>query len=350
MNSSTERIPKRSYNELDTLGSRQRDIFVNNIPFNVSQAGLETALKRMFSKFPGYIAVKKVNLQKGIAFVSFDNEANAAVAVDANQNQSLGPRKIFVQLSDQGGSGGRRFDRENRMNEQRSDGTAGDTLPDAECWFCLANPSMETQNIFAMDESASVYLNAAKGPVTKFHSLLCPVTHFSCFAAASPEVRKLSSEYVNKYCSVFKREDFQVVYYERWIPLGSSAANHMQIHLIPVAKELSESLDWCSVMREKGKESDINFIRVTDHEDVVERMKGILGRVSYLFISFPGKKEADSRDNWLGLGKMNLQFPREIICTALRCSDRIDWQACQQEKNVQEEQVAFLKDKFIGGT
>ena len=325
--------------------SSNRDIFVNNIPFNVSQAGVEAALKRIFSKSTGYVGIKRVVLQKGIAFVTFDSAENAEHAVSLNQDQSLGPRKLFVQLSDEEGSRAKRLERGNRGSEHSNEGSLTDSHPNADCWFCLGNPAMETMSIYCMDPGASVYLNAAKGPVTKFHSLLCPVAHFSCFAAMSPEVRTVCSEYVDKYCRILEADDFQVVYFERWIPLPASAANHMQVNLIPIPAEKSAEIDWVRAIKTRERVNEIQFIPVRDHEAVVEKMRGILGRVSYLFISFPGKR-GGSRENWLGIGRMAFDFPREIICTALSCPERIDWRNCRLEESVQEEVITALKSKF----
>ena len=334
--------PKRPRDELGSSSNSYRDVFVNNIPYNISQAGSEAALKRIFSKYPGFIGVKKVLLQKGIGFVTFDSDINAENAAKSNQNQSLGPRKLFVQVSDPSGGRSRR---DTRGNERRNDGNEADSSPNPDCWFCLANPTMETQGIFSMDETASIYLSLAKGPIEKFHSFLCPVTHFGCFASASAEVRQVCSANVENFRKVLAQEEFDLVYYERWIPLNASSANHMQIHLIPVRSAIANVAEWVSIMKSKAKESDIEFVAVTNHEEVVEKMQGLLGRVSYLFISFPGK-DGTSPECWLGIGKMTFQFPREIICTALNRVERIDWKSCQQDEVSKMEDISFLKGKF----
>lgn len=50
MSESVEEPIKRSHES--SIGEKElRDVFVSNIPYDVSQAGLEGALKRMFGKF-----------------------------------------------------------------------------------------------------------------------------------------------------------------------------------------------------------------------------------------------------------------------------------------------------------
>ena len=341
MSEPVEEQPKRS-RESSVDDKELKDVFVSNIPYDVSQAGLEGALKRMFGKFEGYLGVKRMMLQRGFAIVEFDSADHAQAAVDEAQELKLGPRKLFVKVNDPEGAKKQRLEREAQQDSQRNRGFQVDTSPNPDCWFCLANPKFENHVVFAVDDQASVYAALAKGGITKYHCLLAPVTHYGCYAAASEEVRTTCDDFVGKVCKAMSSMNKDVVYYERWIPMNATAANHMQIHIVPVERDMEA--DWSSIVKTKGKEAEIEFIRIDSHTDVVEKMKGILSRVSYLFISFPGKD--GNRESWLGIGRMSFPFPREIICAGLDCPDRADWKACTQSVELETEQAAELKDHF----
>jgi diadenosine tetraphosphate (Ap4A) HIT family hydrolase len=325
-------------------GDELREVFVSNIPYDVSSAGLEAALKRLFGKSGGYLGIRKMMIPKGFAIIEFDSNVNALAAIENSTEVKLGPRKLFVKLSDPDGAKRHRMEKESHENSQRNKGFEQDTHPNPDCWFCLANPSFDQAVVYAVDEGTHVYSALAKGGITKFHSLIAPVTHYGCYAAASGEVRAACDGMVERLQTVMKSMDRDVVYYERWIPLNANAANHMQIHVVPISKGLA--IDWSSIVKEKGKESDIEFLRITSHKDVTDKMKGILNRVSYLFMSFPPKDDSEPRETWLGIGRMTFTFPREVLCKGLALPDRVDWKNCTQDSSFESEQSQQLRGLF----
>lgn len=307
-----------------------KQIFVSNIPFDVSQAGLEGALKRMFGKYPSYKGIKKLILNRGFAFIEYGDASDATKAVEENQDKKMGPRTLRVQLS-------RPFNSRRTTSGDQPDQPVQCTLPDADCWFCLANPKFEKRMVYAVDETASVYASLAKGQLTPGHSVVCPVTHFGCYAQADEKTRNACDEMVAKLTRLFQKRGNHVLVYERWIPMNTHSANHMQVHVVPIP--LETSVDWVKVLKDKGKDIEIDFAEVGSQLDVVEKMKGILNRVSYLYMRVPGENQSQ----YLGLGKMPFTFPREIICTALATPERIDWKSCAAEPDEEEVQVDGLK-------
>ena len=338
----TDRVPtERTKRGLSS--DEPRELFVSNIPYDVSTAGLEAALKRLFGKCEGYVGIKKMMIQKGFAVIEFDSNEHALTAIDKSHDTKLGPRKLFVKLSDPEGAKRHRMDKEAHEKSQRNRGFDQDTTPNPDCWFCLANPNFDQNVVYAVDEATHVYAALAKGGITKYHSLIAPVTHYGCYATASNEVQMACDQMVERLQAVMSSMNQDAVYYERWIPLNSNAANHMQIHVIPIKKDLE--IDWTGIIKEKGKEADIEFIRIKNHQDVIEKMKGILNRVSYLFMSFPSR-EGESRDTWLGIGRMTFTFPREVVCRGLELTERVDWKKCTQTAELESEQTQELKELF----
>jgi hypothetical protein len=320
-----------------------RELFISNIPYNVSAAGVETALKRVFAKSRGYIGIKKLSLDRGFATVEFESSDDAQSAVDNCQSVKLGPRTLNVKLNDPMGAKNRRIEREAAVNDQRNIGGDQDTDPNPDCWFCLANPNGDKELIYAVDPAAEVYVSASKGPITSFHSFVCPVTHFGCFAQATEFVRSTCLEYCSKMRTVMNDVGHETIIYERWIPMNANAANHMQIHMVPIDKEVYAKADWAKLLKQKGKEAGVDFVRITSHEDVPDKCAGILNKVSYLFMSFPS---SDGQECYLGMGRLGFAFPREIICSGLEKPERVDWKSCVGDSESQAETIERLRGLF----
>lgn len=320
-----------------------KELFISNIPYNVSAVGVETALKRIFAKCEGFKGVRRVNTERGFANVEFDTSISAQKAVENCEQVKLGPRTLNIKLNDPIGSKHRRMARESGSLDQRNTTFAPDTDPNPDCWFCLANPNGDKELIFAVDPAAEVYVSASKGPLTEFHSFVCPVTHFGCYAQATDSVRATCLEYSSKMREVMSRAGKETIIYERWIPLNANAANHMQIHLVPVDKEMYSKADWANLLKQKGKEAGVEFIRIKSQQDVPDKLSGILNKVSYLFFSFPNEHEPEC---YLGIGKLGFAFPREVICEGLGTPERVDWKACLSDSESQTATIDRLRSLF----
>ena len=320
-----------------------RELFISNIPYNVSQAGVTSALKRIFAKQAGFIGVKKVTTDRGFATVEFETPVDAEAALDGIKEVKLGPRTLNIKLNDPHGSKMRRIERESRINEQRCDSLGHDTAPNPECWFCLANPDGDKHLIYGVDPSAEVYLSLSKGPITPLHSFVCPVTHYGCFVQASDAVKNTCVDLCSQMSNAVAGASMETVIYERWIPMNSSAANHMQIHIVPIDKSTNDSINWAQVLKDKSRDTGVEFIRVKDHFEVSAKLTGILNRVSYLYFSF---SVGDKRENWLGIGKLGFTFPREVVCAGLGCPDRVDWKACLSTVDTETSDVERLRSLY----
>lgn len=334
---------KREFGRSIDGPSETKEVFVSNMPYNVSEAGITTALKRIFSKAKGFVGVKKITIQRGLAMIEFESHAEAEAAVQMTQDVKIGPRTLSVKLNDPFGAKARRIERESGITDQRSLALGHDTHPNPDCWFCLANPGADTQLIFAVDPAAEIYMSLSKGCITPLHSFICPVTHFGCFAQASDKVRDLCCEYSERFCDKLATENMGTIIFERWIPMNATAANHMQVHLVPIEKERNQAIDWRNIIRDQGKKIGIDFIPINGQADVTRKMEGILNRVSYLFISFPA---GDHREFLLGIGKMSFTFPREILCTGLGCPERMEWRSCESDPETEASTVDRLKSLF----
>jgi RNA recognition motif-containing protein len=67
-------------------------VFVENLPEQVN----EMMLSMLFQQFPGFKEVRLVPGKKGIAFVEFDNEVQAGVAMEGLQHFKITPTHLMV--------------------------------------------------------------------------------------------------------------------------------------------------------------------------------------------------------------------------------------------------------------
>jgi hypothetical protein len=125
--------------------------------------------------------------------------------------------------------------------------------------------------------------------------------------------------------------------------MNANAANHMQIHMVPIDKEVYAKADWAKLLKQKGKEAGVDFVRIKSHEDVPDKCAGILNKVSYLFMSFPS---SDGQECYLGMGRLGFTFPREIICSGLEKPERVDWKSCVGDSESQAETIERLRGLF----
>ena len=299
-----------------------KEIFVSNIPYDVSEVGLEGYLKSQFGKLSGFAGIKKLMASRGFAILRFRTGEDAVHAVDRSQEIRLGPRKLYVKLSHSEGKG-----------KGKGKGTENQSDSYEDCWFCVSNPNFDSHLLYGM-MGEDFFISVAKGSLTKGHSVICPVTHYGCFVELPEKLKEHACEFIRKALAFFGSN---LVYYERWIPMGS--ANHMQIHCVP----LEEQVDWIDIVKAKGRSVGVEFMVIQNYYQVAEKMNGLCNRVSYLYISVPS---GSKRVHLLGMGKLDLTFPREIICQGIYQPDRIDWRKCVSEKDSEEASALEMRKKW----
>merc|ERR1712151_767406 len=118
----------------------------------------------------------------------------------------------------------------------------------------------------------------------------------------------------------------EIIVWERWIPMSVSAANHMQIQVVPVdatragaAREaLEETAQRC--LRAKLK-------RVQKHDDVAELVNDN-AETPYIYFEIPGDNTAKGRsvERYVHVGsegsaRIPINFGRQVACHLLGCEE-----------------------------
>ena len=86
-------------------GDRADKVFVGNLPFSTTSAGLRAMFERYEIKGAKIVADRATNRSKGFGFVTFATEADAAAAVKAFAGVSVEGRPLSVRFATQRGTG-----------------------------------------------------------------------------------------------------------------------------------------------------------------------------------------------------------------------------------------------------
>jgi len=265
--------------------------FLGGLPENIDERGVQRALKNVGK-------IEEVRLArdnategrpcKGYGWVRFstDEEAQAALQLDGLLETGRG-RKIRITISNpnkgkgaEEGGGAKR--REIKITVE----------PHAECWFCLVNPKVEKHMI--VSASKDVYIATAKGPVNPLHVMVLPVKHAPCFARCPTDLQDRLLAYIAAVRSTYKEEGLECILYERWVPMGMSAANHMQIHMMPMEqRRVPDARDGLETVMKKQMPGAV-LKRISSQADVTEH-QGSDPHTPYFYLELPGENTARGR-------------------------------------------------------
>lgn len=234
-------------------------------------------------------------------------------------------------------------------------------VPSSQCFFCLSNPRCETHMIVSI--GSHNYLTIAKGPLPNKrnsalgfagHAIIIPIEHIPSNRSIEGESNIFESPLYQEYLQfqdtlvkTFSEQDFSLVFYE--INKLSNVHHHTQV--IPVPNNYIQGFE--SSLQEKQinnnekflKNQKLNFEKI-DPSKLKEIVNGksdyILFTVcegihkTYFYAKLDSEKPVD------------LQFPRRVLASLLRCAKRVYWEKCRQtmaeEKEESEKFKAFYEN------
>lgn len=266
---------------------------------------------------------------KGFGWVTFSSPEEAQAACDLSEMLECGGRKIGICLSRRSGQGAKR--REAQIVIE----------PHADCWFCLVNPKAEKHMI--VDATTEVYVATAKGPVHRTHVLVLPVKHAPCFAACPPELQRAIQAHIVAIRRMCQHSGQDCIVWERWIPMASSGANHMQVQVLPISRERAgEARDVLMDMARRHL-PDRGLKRIGGHEEVAEHLNDDAS-TPYIYFEVPGDSTAKGREVeryvYAGVGggpRIPVNLGRMYACRLLDCEDKLDWRQCQDDRGAEKE-------------
>jgi hypothetical protein len=318
-------------------------VFLARLPQNIDEDSLRKVLKK-YGKIENIRLARDEHVDgrpcKGFGWVTFSSPEEADAACELDGLLEVGGRKMSVCLARQrqGGRSGKR--REVQIVIE----------PHADCWFCLINPKVEKHMIVTVSPMA--YVAGARGPVNDAHVLIMPVKHAPCYAACPPDLQKVLDVHVAAIRKMCIAEGEEVLVWERWIPMGVSAANHMQIQLVPIERKQAGSardeLERLAQMHLGG-----GLKKISSHKEVVEHLNDD-STTPYLYFECPGDATAKGRvvERYVFAGgnanaRIPMNFGREWACSLLDARDRLDWRQVQDDRQTEERLAKRFRDAFL---
>jgi len=285
---------------------------------------------------------------KGFGFVTFSTPEEAQAACELSELLECGGRKITISIS---------------KPKQRADGTTGGPRkkkreiqiviePHSECWFCLVNPKVEKHMI--VTATTEVYIATARGPINPYHVQVLPVKHAPCFAACPPELQTAMQAQVLALRKMFLDAGQECLIWERWIPMGMSAANHMQLQVLPIDKSRAADARETLQAAVKSTLHGATMKRIKSPADVADNLNDD-PTTPYIYFELPGDNTAKGRqiERYLyaappgGNGpRIPLNFGRQVACQLLGCENKVDWRSCQDSREGEKKLCVTLRDLF----
>mmetsp|Transcript_44570 Transcript_44570/g.127816 ORF Transcript_44570/g.127816 Transcript_44570/m.127816 type:complete len:664 (-) Transcript_44570:38-2029(-) len=323
-------------------------VFLSRLPANIDE-------KRLAAAFRHVGKIERIHLAReesaegkpcrGYGWVTFSSPEEAQAACDLSEMLECNGKKIVICLSKpkgQGEGGAPRKKREVQIVIE----------PHSDCWFCLVNPKVEKHMI--VSASKDVYLATARGPVVPTHVMVLPVKHAPCFAACPPELQAAIQAHVQAIRKMCQEGGQEILVWERWIPMSVSAANHMQIQILPIdqvtagkAREVLQE----TTMRYLPK---VSLKRIKTHAEVFEHMNDS-AETPYVYFEVPGDNSAKGRqtERYMYAGvdgegpRIPINFGRQVACDLLGLDRKVDWRACTEERDAEKDLAATFRAQFL---
>lgn len=251
----------------------------------------------------------------------------------------------------------------------------GDSIPVShkkismsQCFFCLSNPRCETHMIISIGKHN--YLTVAKGPLPppahrnrnnslgfSGHAIIIPIEHMPTNRLSDSKCTEtpLYKEYLQYQDSLIKSftegGDYSLVFFE----INRQANIHHHTQMVPVPNNLILTFETSLSERELNNNEKflrnlkLKFNKFEDPNDpkLVELLNGTKDFILFTVCKQAGDKifyisELDGSE----VKGVDLQFPRRVLASVLRCGKRVYWEKCRQTLSEETEECEKFKSFY----
>lgn len=219
----------------------------------------------------------------------------------------------------------------------------------AQCFFCLSNPRCETHMIIAI--GTHNYITVAKGPLPNprssrlgftGHAIIIPIEHIASSRSAGGDFSQTPAhlellEFAKSLVTAFGTRDHAVVFFE----INRLANVHHHTQVVPVPQALISSFEQSLEDRlqnnnqRQGRNQPLKFTKYRqDAAADVARLHQLRQEADYILFSVCTGLQVEYYHCRLDETQpVDLQFPRRVLASVLRCSKRVYWEKCKQTKD-----------------
>lgn len=321
-------------------------IFLSRLPPHIEERRIEAA----FQKIGTIVRIRLARDEsvegrpcRGFGWVTFSSPDEAQAACDLSELLECSGRKISICLSRPRSRGDAELGKRKREVKIAIE-------PHADCWFCLVNPKVEKHMI--VTATTEVYIATARGPINPTHVQVLPVKHAPCFAACPAELQEVLEAHVAAIRRMCHENGQECLVWERWIPMGVTAANHMQIQVVPIDQSRASSVH--GVLEAVAKKCLPGAVlrRINSHADVVEHLNDE-ATMPYIYFELPGENTAKGRltERFVyacasGGPRIPVNFGRQVACNLLGCGDKVDWRLCKEDRDAEKQLAVSFREQF----
>lgn len=251
----------------------------------------------------------------------------------------------------------------NGFQNKRRKGPRGQPPPGPDqCFFCLSNPTLDTNLISSIGDDA--YLTLAKGPLTTIetysssginfpaHALIIPLTH-SATIASIPEADNSKQKTFNEM-NRFKEVLQSMISKQSGNKLGAvtyeiSKDNGVHTHwqFVPMSEEMIRTGLVEAAFRVEAENSSYPPFEVRD--------PGIGENDGDFFRAWiwtpPSEENAEGSTKCITMPfdssiKFSLQFGRTVLAKLLGLEKRLQWRDCEQTEDEEKQYIKSFKAAF----
>lgn len=219
----------------------------------------------------------------------------------------------------------------------------------AQCFFCLSNPRCETHMIITI--GTHNYITVAKGPLPNprasrlgftGHAIIIPIEHIASSRSGGGDFSHTPAhlellDFAKSLVTAFGARDHAVVFFE----INRLANVHHHTQVVPVPQALIGSFGQSLEDRlqnnnqRQGRNQPLEFTKYRqDAAADVARLHQLRQEADYiLFTVCTGLQVEYYHCRLDETQPADLQFPRRVLASVLRCSKRVYWEKCKQTKD-----------------
>jgi hypothetical protein len=318
---------------------------LSRLPPNIDEKRLKKALKHVGT-------IESIRLArdeqedgrpcKGFGWVTFASPEEAQAAVDLSGMLECDGREIQICLAKVKKEGG---------GAKKKKEISIVIQPHTDCWFCLVNPKCEKHMIVAA--TTEIYVATARGPIVPSHMMILPVKHAPCFAACPPELRTSLQNHLAAVRKMARAGGQEVIVWERWIPMSVSAANHMQLQVVPIDNSTAGAARQALEQTAKDKLGGVKLKKLQSYDEVADHLNDD-PFTSYIYFEIPGDNTAKGRaiERYMYAGtdpdgpRIPINIGRLVACELLDCQEKVDWRQCQEDRETERDIASTLREQF----
>lgn len=310
------------------------EIFLTNLHPGITDNSLRKALSQCGDLVRLHL-VREGDQCKGFGWATFRSIEEARKAVKMNEALENGGKKIRIA-----------FNKHRREVKKRCPSIVVE--PHADCWFCLANPKVQKHLILNIKNP--VYITMAKGGINEDHLLILPVKHAPSYAACPLDIQNTIERMIEVIRKMYRKQNKEILVWERWIPMKITQANHMQIQIVAVEPSLVDGHGF-RVLEAASRRvlNNSPILSLNALENIPEHVTE--SQTPYCYFEMVGDNTAMGRkvERYLitGPGRpFPMNFCREIAAELLDVPDRVDWRKCQLEEDEEKMLAHTLRVKL----